>query len=177
MSLEKSYYELLGVSKSSDIKTLKQAFHRLSKALHPDTTSLQSDDAAQKFRKVYEAYELLSDPLRRKAYDKELENKEIHTRIVSKAVPNSKNLNQAFLDNRRPLSGGELFSLLLLFIALITSVFLGISVSLLDGRELQVRPSWLVINQFLNSSPSGHIRNVSTSILNNSFKSAFIAGY
>jgi len=158
------------------MKTLKKAFHRLSKALHPDTTSLQMDDAAQKFRKVYEAYELLSDPLRRKAYDKELANREINTAIASKAFPNNKNLKESFLDNRRPLSGGELFSLLLLCIALITSVFLGIGFALLDGRELQVRPSWLVIHQFLNSSASSQIRNVSTPILNNSFKSAFFVG-
>ena len=47
------------------------------------------------------------------------------------------------MDNRRPLSGGELFSLLLLCMALCMSLLLGIGFAVLDGKELQVSPSWL----------------------------------
>ena len=62
----------MGVSSSVDGITLRRAFRRLSKALHPDTTSLPIDEAARKFQQVCEAYELLSDPIRRKAYDDSL---------------------------------------------------------------------------------------------------------
>ena len=51
------------------------------------------------------------------------------------------------LENRRALSGGELFSLLLLCLALCISLLLGVFFAALDGKELQATPSWLYSNQ------------------------------
>ena len=42
-----TYYERLGVSRSADADSLRQAFRRLSKAVHPDTTRLPAQDAAR----------------------------------------------------------------------------------------------------------------------------------
>ncbi len=145
-------YELLGVDQCADAQTLRKAFHRLSKALHPDTTSLPIDEAEYRFRKVCEAYELLSDPIRREAYDESLKNEPVNKDSFGMdssfyKISSKKTIYQT--GYRRPLSGGELFSLLLLCIALLISLMLGIWLALINGMELQVTPSWLIINQFL----------------------------
>ena len=62
-------YELLGVSTSANNAELRKAFRQLSKQLHPDTTSLPSDEATRQFQSVCEAYDLLSDPVLRANYD------------------------------------------------------------------------------------------------------------
>ena len=61
-----------------DSTTLRRAFCKLSKALHPDTTALPTEEAASKFQEVCEAYELLNDPLLRDAYDAVLGEKAIN---------------------------------------------------------------------------------------------------
>ncbi len=138
---------MLGVSSSVDGITLRRAFRRLSKALHPDTTSLPIDEAARKFQQVCEAYELLSDPIRRKAYDNSLAA--IHTSHKKHTddwllARKSSSSESRTLEVRRSLSGGELFSLVLLIGAILISSFLAIIFALSHGKELQVRPSWLV---------------------------------
>lgn len=59
-----SYYELLGVAKDADAKTIRRAFRRLSKLHHPD----QGGDAAM-FQRLREAYSVLMDEEQRFAYD------------------------------------------------------------------------------------------------------------
>ncbi|ABX09525.1 J domain-containing protein [Prochlorococcus marinus] len=176
MTSSGSYYELLGISRSADAYALRKAFHRLSKDLHPDTTALPVDEAAQRFRELCEAYELLSDPLRREAYDKTLDN-EISDELE---LPKSQKLNSKVPSKikfdaapRRPFSGGELFALLLLCITLLLSLMLGVGFALLDGRELQVSPSWLKTEQALTVLNPLGIRDANTSSSYNSFKSAF----
>ncbi|MBB4080713.1 curved DNA-binding protein [Lewinella aquimaris] len=63
------YYQTLGVDKSADEKQLKKAFRKLARKYHPDVAP---DDAAaeRKFKEVNEAYAVLSDPEKRKKYDK-----------------------------------------------------------------------------------------------------------
>ncbi|VDO99220.1 unnamed protein product [Soboliphyme baturini] len=60
-------YETLTVSRSASSSEIKQAYKRLAKFWHPDRN--KSPDAAQKFVEVNEAYELLSNPERRRRYD------------------------------------------------------------------------------------------------------------
>ncbi|HET6832091.1 MAG TPA: molecular chaperone DnaJ [Solirubrobacterales bacterium] len=61
-------YEILGVDRGSDEAEIKRAFRRLARELHPDVNS--SDPAAEeKFKEAAEAYEILSDPERRRTYD------------------------------------------------------------------------------------------------------------
>lgn len=64
---KRDYYEVLGVSKGSDEKTLKKAYRNLVKELHPDRND--AEDAETKFKEVQEAYEVLSDPSKKAAYD------------------------------------------------------------------------------------------------------------
>lgn len=66
--MKRDYYEVLGVSKSASDAEIKKAFRKLAKKYHPDTN--QNDASAkQKFEEVNEAYNVLSDPKKRKIYD------------------------------------------------------------------------------------------------------------
>jgi len=66
---KQDYYETLGVSRDADEATIKKAFRKLAKELHPDRNP--GDKAAeQRFKEVNEAYEALKDPQRRAAYDR-----------------------------------------------------------------------------------------------------------
>lgn len=64
---QKDYYEVLGVSKDADKKQIKKAFRSLAKEKHPDRN--KSANAEEEFREIQEAYEVLSDDQKRKAYD------------------------------------------------------------------------------------------------------------
>jgi molecular chaperone DnaJ len=61
-------YELLGVSRDADADAIKKAYRRLARQFHPD---VNPDPATQeKFKEVSRAYEVLSDPQKRAAYDR-----------------------------------------------------------------------------------------------------------
>ena len=149
LNFSRNHYELLGVSSLADGETLHKAFRKLSKELHPDTTSLPKDEAAHRFQQICEAYELLADPVLRKGYDlKRAEMVSLREKLKrdSEFVARNSFQNKNFVGNRRPFSGGELFSLLLLVIAFLISVLIGIGFAIAQGRELMVRPTWLVVN-------------------------------
>jgi molecular chaperone DnaJ len=62
------YYELLGVERGADQREIKRAFRRIARDLHPDVNK-HDPEAEAKFKEVAEAYEVLSDPDRRRTYD------------------------------------------------------------------------------------------------------------
>ncbi|MEM0907573.1 MAG: molecular chaperone DnaJ [Pseudomonadota bacterium] len=63
------YYDVLGVARNADDKTLKSAYRKLAMKYHPDRN--HGDAAAeQKFKEVSEAYEVLREPQKRAAYDR-----------------------------------------------------------------------------------------------------------
>jgi len=64
----KNYYLILGVPRDAAPSAVRSAFRELAKRYHPDRGS-RSDPRA--FRDVHEAYEVLSDPVRRARYDRE----------------------------------------------------------------------------------------------------------
>ena len=66
---KKDYYEILGVDKSCDDKTLKSAFRKLAKEYHPDHNA-GKPEAEAKFKEISEAYERLKNPESRAAYDR-----------------------------------------------------------------------------------------------------------
>jgi hypothetical protein len=64
----KDYYQLLGITPGATTRQVKAAYRKLAKLHHPDANP-GDPDAAARFREITEAYETLSDPVRRKAYD------------------------------------------------------------------------------------------------------------
>src|SRR5579871_4861852 len=65
---ERDYYELLGVPRNADDQTIKKAFRKLARELHPDVS--EHPEAEVRFREVSEAYEALSNPETRQLYDR-----------------------------------------------------------------------------------------------------------
>jgi DnaJ-class molecular chaperone len=63
----KDYYRILGVDRSADDKAIKSAYRKLARRYHPDVA--KGKDAGERFREVTEAYEVLSDPEKRRRYD------------------------------------------------------------------------------------------------------------
>lgn len=59
----------LGVSADADMEEIKAAYRRLSKEYHPDTTSLPLKAASDKFMKLKEIYDVLSNDEKRRFYD------------------------------------------------------------------------------------------------------------
>ena len=69
MCSTRDYYEVLGVARDADEATIKKAFRRLARELHPDVNR-HDPDAEDKFKEAAEAYEVLSDADRRATYDR-----------------------------------------------------------------------------------------------------------
>lgn len=63
----KDYYRILGVERDASDDDIKRAYRKLARKYHPDVSN--EEDAAEKFREVNEAYEVLKDPEKRAAYD------------------------------------------------------------------------------------------------------------
>jgi molecular chaperone DnaJ len=66
--MARDYYETLGVSRTAEDAEIKKAFRRLARELHPDVNA-HDPDAEEKFKEAAAAYEVLSDPERRRLYD------------------------------------------------------------------------------------------------------------
>ena len=146
MKGEITYYKILGVNENASNYELRKAFCKLSIELHPDTTSLELEDAKNKFQKVLEAYENLNNSNLRKLYDEKL--------LLNSKKPNKKNFNilnslvidsnnQQLVSNRRPFSNGEIFSLFLLIIIIFISLLLAIVIGYFNGQQLESIPTWL----------------------------------
>ncbi len=67
MADKRDYYEVLGLERSASDNDIKKAYRTLAKKYHPDLN--KAPDAADKFKEIQEAYEVLSDAQKRAAYD------------------------------------------------------------------------------------------------------------
>jgi curved DNA-binding protein len=65
----KDYYETLGVPRGADAKAVQEAYRKLARQWHPDRNPSKRAEAEQKFKEIGEAYDVLSDPEKRKKYD------------------------------------------------------------------------------------------------------------
>jgi molecular chaperone DnaJ len=66
-TLQRDYYEVLGVPRDADQKAIKEAFRKLALRYHPDRN--KAPDAGERFREIAEAYAVISDPKKRAGYD------------------------------------------------------------------------------------------------------------
>ena len=148
-----SYYQRLGVDASASSEALRQAFRTRSKALHPDRTRLPVDQAAREFQQLCEAYDVLADPHQRHLYDAQLGSPTTTPSLASKPKPFESSTGKG-IGERRPLSGGEWFALVLLAGALILSLIVGLGLAVFQGKEWQVAPVWMTSEQ---TQGSGHV--------------------
>lgn len=65
--MARDYYGILGIAKNATDQEIKRAYRKLARELHPDVNP--SDDAQHRFSEVTTAYEVLSDPAKRKIVD------------------------------------------------------------------------------------------------------------
>src|SRR3954468_8827879 len=67
MTVVRDYYEVLGVERGAGDGEIKRAFRKLAQQWHPDVNT--DPTAPERFKEINEAYQILSDPQRRQAYD------------------------------------------------------------------------------------------------------------
>jgi DnaJ-class molecular chaperone len=67
------WYDILGVEPDADEKEIKRAYREVAKKHHPDKNN-GDKESEEKFKKAAEAYEILSDPEKRKAFDEKRKN-------------------------------------------------------------------------------------------------------
>ena len=143
---EKDYYKILGVHEKASTHELRKAFCKLTKELHPDTTSLNLEDAKVKLQTVMEAYENLNNPYLRNIYDKKIQNgleskKKYKKPVINTYTADSKIANS--IGDRRPFSNGEMFSLLLLVIVILACLLFALLFANFTGKEINSMPIWL----------------------------------
>tara|TARA_Y100001978_G_scaffold179408_1_gene174227 strand:- start:506 stop:952 length:447 start_codon:yes stop_codon:yes gene_type:complete len=144
---EKNYYKILGVHEKASNHELRKAFCKLTKELHPDTTSLNLEDAKIRLQTVLEAYENLNNPNLRNLYDKKLNKVFINDQKKNLDYLNSYESDSKIsnsIGNRRPFSNGEMFSLFLLVVVIFISLIFALLFANFTGKEFNSIPMWLL---------------------------------
>ena len=84
----KDYYEILQVSPNAEPVVIKATFTKLAQTYHPDTS--KDPEASVKMSSINEAYEVLSDPARRSAYDRVFRTKQVNdTTTIEREPPHA----------------------------------------------------------------------------------------
>ena len=66
---KEDFYKLLGVDKNASEAEIKKSYRKMAMKYHPDRNKEKPEAAEKKFKQIKEAYEILSDPQKRSAYD------------------------------------------------------------------------------------------------------------
>lgn len=87
-----NYYEILGLNTNASIDQIKKAYRKLAKKFHPDVSSEKNSE--EKFKQILKAYEVLSDPIKKRKYDDYLINNSYINRNFNDFV-NSENFGSS----------------------------------------------------------------------------------
>jgi DnaJ domain len=135
-----TYYGWLEVPPTADAEQIRKAYRLKSKLYHPDTTTLPSETAVQKFRELNEAYAVLSNPEQRSHYDIWLstaaEGFNASTpKVSSSGTDRAKAGSIVNLGPKeRPLSPGELFALFILGLTFLVCLVLALILGFARGE-------------------------------------------
>lgn len=168
-----TYYTRLNLHPSASVQEIRRSYRELSKLYHPDTTTLPSPIATEKFHQINEAYATLSNPERRFAYDIKISYSRVpvmQSRLeLNRPVSRSRKYRStAYLDpTDRPLSSGELFALFMIGVSFLLCIALVFFVAVTRGdMAFQSAPSPqsedaidAVINNLMSPSVSHASRN------------------
>jgi len=80
----KNYYVVLGVSRCASHEGIRAAYYELARRMHPDITG---PAGTSRFQEINEAYEVLSDPARRRAHDREYDDQDRGTEVPVRRPP------------------------------------------------------------------------------------------
>jgi molecular chaperone DnaJ len=78
-----NFYVVLGIAEDADSDTIRSAFRALARRYHPDAGAGSS---TAEFRRALEAYETLSDPARRRLYDRDLRGSRVRPTIIAEPI-------------------------------------------------------------------------------------------
>ncbi|MGB3507987.1 MAG: J domain-containing protein [Microcoleaceae cyanobacterium] len=141
-----TYYSLLGLHPGASLIEIRRAYREFSKRYHPDTTEMPKTIATTKFQQINEAYDTLANPEKRLAYDRKIRHLYLHDfdGEVKLKSPLSgsrwRNSSSYYLEpTDRPLSGGELFALLIMGVTLVVCLAIAITIGLI-APEVSIKP-------------------------------------
>ena len=144
MKTSSNYYQILGVVPWASEQTLRDAYRRLCRDYHPDTTNLEREEALEKFLLLNEAYETLNHPVKRARYDRQLGVISSSTSSTSRERSGSRGRRKSHKGSsrrslpqdtlqERPLSPTEIFALSILGLAFVSCITLVFFVGFIRG--------------------------------------------
>ena len=95
----KNYYAVLGLDSSASIEVIKAVYRVLAKKYHPDTYSGNKDKGEKIFKKINEAYQVLSNPSKKEEYDKSREDTHKNANDYEASDYNDENQSDDFYDS------------------------------------------------------------------------------